>query len=264
MKFSRIVLFGAGNLAFHLGKALHKSGYQIIQVYSRTEASAQALAREVKAVAITNPSDFDDSADSIIFAIDDNVLEDTINKIDISGQLALHTSGSISIDVFKGKAEHYGVLYPLQTFSKYRKIDFYDVPLFIESNSPSDLINLKMLATSIAAKVTLADSLQRKKLHLAAVFASNFVNHMYALSLELAKKSGYSFEIFKPIILETALKAIELGNPLAAQTGPAIRKNKEIIREHIEMLNNEREWQNLYTFITNSIIKLHQPSAPIL
>jgi predicted short-subunit dehydrogenase-like oxidoreductase (DUF2520 family) len=263
MKFSRIVMFGAGNLAIHLTKALYKAGYPIVQVYSHTENSAKLLAKEVKATAIMNPADFDTSSDAIIFALDDNVLREIINSVDISGQLALHTSGSIPIDVFKGKADHYGVLYPLQTFSKLRNLNFQDVPIFIESNSPTDLTNLKMLASSIAAKVMLADSLQRRQIHLAAVFASNFVNHMYALTLELAKKSGFSFEIFKPIILETTLKVIESGDPMTMQTGPAVRKNKEIVQKHIEMLNADPDLQNLYTFVTNSIVKLHHSNTSI-
>jgi predicted short-subunit dehydrogenase-like oxidoreductase (DUF2520 family) len=261
MKSTRIVMFGAGNVSTHLTRALWNTGYQIVQVYSRTEESAKLLAAEVKAVPITNPADFDTSSDAVIFALNDNVLSEIINQVNISGQLALHTSGSISIDVFKDKADHYGVLYPLQTFSKSRQLHFQDIPLFIEANGPSQLANLKMLASSVAAKVILADSLQRRQLHLTAVFASNFVNHMYALTLELGKKYGFSFEVFEPLILETTLKAIESRNPMEVQTGPAVRKNKEIILKHIEMLSAEPDLQNLYTFVTNSILKLHYKDA---
>jgi predicted short-subunit dehydrogenase-like oxidoreductase (DUF2520 family) len=257
MKSTRIVMFGAGNVATHLTMALWKAGYQIIQVFSRTASAAKLLADEVHASPITDPADFDTSCDAVVFALNDNVLGEIINKVDISGQLALHTSGSISIDVFKDKADHYGVIYPLQTFSKSRQLHFQDIPLFIEANGPSQLANLKMLASSVAAKVILADSLQRRQLHLAAVFACNFVNHMYALTLELGKKYGFAFEIFEPLILETTLKAIESRNPMDVQTGPAVRKNKEIILKHIEMLDAEPDLQNLYTFVTNSILKLH-------
>jgi predicted short-subunit dehydrogenase-like oxidoreductase (DUF2520 family) len=264
MKSTRIVMFGAGNVAIHLTLALWKAGYQIVQVYSRSEESAKFLADQVKAIPITNPSDFDNSSDAIIFSLNDNALCDIIEQVDISGQLALHTSGTIPMEVFKGKADHYGVLYPLQTFSKFREIKFLDVPLFIEANSPTELSNLKMLASSIAAKVILADSLQRRQLHLSAVFASNFVNHMYALTLELGKKFGFTFDVFEPIILETTLKAIESGNPMDAQTGPAVRKNREIVLKHIEMLSPDPDLQKLYTSLTNSILKLHFKDTFIL
>ena len=257
MKYSRIVMFGAGNVAVHLARALSGAGYRIAQVFSRTEASARPLAEELKAEVITKPADFDTSTDIIIFALNDSVLPDIVNKINFSGQLALHVSGGLGMDVFKDKAENYGVMYPLQSFSKFRAINFQDVPLFIEANSPKNLANLKMLASTISAKVLLADSLQRRQLHLSAVFASNFVNHFYALSAELIKNSGFSFDLLKPIILETTLKALESGNPMLSQTGPAVRRDKEVIDKHLEMLATTPDWQNLYTFVTNSIVKLH-------
>ena len=256
MKSSRITLFGAGNLAISLAKALTASGYRIIQVFSRTTESAEWLANKLNATAITNPTDFDHSSDVIIFALNDNALQPILEQIEFSGQLALHTSGSLPLDIFKGKAEHYGVLYPLQTFSKSRDVKFHEVPLFIESNSAKDLANLKMLAESISARVHVADSLQRRQLHLSAVFANNFVNHLYVISAQLLEKSGFSFDVLKPLILETAMKAIGLDNPAAAQTGPAARNNREVMNDHIEMLASNPDWQNLYTFVSNSIVKM--------
>ncbi|HEY4785250.1 MAG TPA: DUF2520 domain-containing protein [Bacteroidales bacterium] len=263
MKPSRITLFGAGNLAVNLAKALTLAGYRIIQVYSRTSGPAEWLANRLNATAITNPSDFDHSSDVVIFALNDNALPQIINQIPFSGQLALHTSGSVPLDVFKDKAEHYGVLYPLQTFSKSRTVKFHEVPLFIEASSSKDLANLKMLAESLAANVYVADSGQRRQLHLSGVFANNFVNHFYALAGEIIKSSGFTFDVLKPIILETALKAIESDNPSTVQTGPGVRLNKEIIEKHIEMLASKPDLQNLYTFATNSIVKMHHNNTII-
>jgi predicted short-subunit dehydrogenase-like oxidoreductase (DUF2520 family) len=257
MKPSRITLFGAGNVAYNLAKVLTLRGYRIIQVFSKTRESAEWLANRLSANAITNPADFDHSTEVVIFALNDNALSEIISKVNFSGQLALHTSGSLPLDIFKEKAEHYGVLYPLQTFSKTRAVKFHEVPLFIEANSSKNLANLKMLASSIAANVFVADSIQRRQLHLTAVFANNFVNHFYSLASDMIKKSGFTFDVLKPIILETALKAIESDNPSSVQTGPAVRLNKEIIEKHIEMLASKPDLQNLYTFATNSIVKLH-------
>jgi predicted short-subunit dehydrogenase-like oxidoreductase (DUF2520 family) len=263
MKHSQIALFGAGNLAVHLAKALTSVGFRIIQVYSRTKESSEKLAMEIGANAITDPADFDPSADVIIFALSDSFLPDIIHQIDFSGQLALHTSGSIPLDIFKGKAEHYGVIYPLQTFSKFRKVHFNEVPLFLEANSSKDLANLKMLASSLSANVFLADSVQRRQIHISAIFANNFVNHLYAVASDMIKKSGFSFDVLKPIILETALKALETDNPALAQTGPAVRLNKEIVLKHREMLASSPDLQNLYTFVSNSIAKLHHNDSII-
>ena len=263
MKTSRIALFGAGNLAINLAKALSLKGYRITQVYSKTMESASWLANRLNAAAITSPSDFDHTADVIIFALNDSVLPQIIAELEFTGQLALHTSGTVPLDIFKGKAEHYGVLYPLQTFSKSRTIKFHEVPLFIEAGSSKDLANLKMLAESLATKVYIVDSAQRRQLHVAGVFANNFVNHFYSLANEMVKKSGFMYDVLKPIILETALKAIEADNPSIVQTGPAVRFNKDIVEKHIEMLASKPDLQNLYTFATNSIATLHHQKTII-
>lgn len=263
MKFSKIVMFGAGNLAFHMAEALHKSGYRIVQVYSRTEVNARKLADLVNARPITNYNEFDATADILIFALNDSALPGFIDKIEFSGQLALHTSGSLPMDIFKGKAEHYGVLYPLQTFSKFRHVNFYEIPLFIEAGNSKDLANLQMFASSLCARILHADSSQRRKIHLSAVFASNFVNHMYSLGEHLIKQSGFSFDILKPIILETALKAIESGDPVASQTGPAVRMNVDTMAKHLEMLSDSSNMQKIYTFVSNSIVEMHHNESII-
>jgi predicted short-subunit dehydrogenase-like oxidoreductase (DUF2520 family) len=250
IKGPRIVIVGAGNVAFHFSIALHAAGYDIVQVYNRTLHSAELLA-------INHINEIDTSSDVLIFALNDNVLSDTIGKIKFCGQLALHTSGSLPIDIFSGKTDFYGVIYPLQTLSKSRQINMKEVPLLIEANSSRELSNLMSMAKAISARVIITDSLQRRQIHLSAVFASNFVNHMYVIANDLMKKSGFSYELLKPIILETAMKALEFASPMDAQTGPAVRMNKDIIEKHKEMLSRNEELQQLYTLISNHITKTH-------
>ncbi|MDP4208799.1 MAG: DUF2520 domain-containing protein [Bacteroidota bacterium] len=261
MKVAKIVLLGAGNVAVHLAGALSSAGCRIVQVYSRTLASAQSLAAEVNAEPITDLGAIDSSADVFLFALNDSGLESIINQISFSGQLALHTSGSMPMDVFNGKALRYGVLYPLQTFSRFRPVDFKSTPFFVEANSAEDLLVVEALALRLSPKVIHADSFRRKQLHLSAVFANNFVNHLYVISAQLLEKSGFLFDVLKPLILETAMKAIELDNPATAQTGPAARNNREVMNDHIEMLASNPDWQNLYTFVSNSIVKMLHEKA---
>jgi predicted short-subunit dehydrogenase-like oxidoreductase (DUF2520 family) len=254
---SKISMFGAGNVATHLSKALSKAGYRIAQVYSRTHAKAELLAREFAAEPISSPEKLDESCDVIFFALSDDALPEILPHLNLTKQLCVHVSGSVPIDIFKDYAEYYGVMYPLQTFTQSRPVDFREIPLLIEANSPRNLSNLKSLATGLSSKVIIADSSQRRQIHLAAVFANNFTNHLYSVAFDLIKNSGFSFDILKPIILETAQKAVALGNPQLAQTGPAVRKSKAIAERHIEMLGNNPEFQNLYTFATNSISLMH-------
>jgi predicted short-subunit dehydrogenase-like oxidoreductase (DUF2520 family) len=253
-----MVLFGAGNLAVHMGKALFDAGYKICQVYSRSMESASDLANKLDAQPITDPEAYDKTADAIIFMLNDSGLIEILKKIGpIEGQLVIHTSGSTSIEIFKDIATNYGVIYPLQTFSKFRPVFFGEVPLFVEANSQKNLTGILSVARALSVKVYPADSTHRMKIHIAAIFASNFVNQFYEIANRLIKTTGYDFEVLKPIIMETARKVVETDDPKISQTGPAVRKNLNIIQNHIQLLNKTPDLQNLYTFVTNSILQTH-------
>lgn len=146
-------------------------------------------------------------------------------------------------------------LYPLQTFSKQRNVSFKEIPICIESNSEEDMLFLKGIASALSEKVYEVSSEQRKSLHLAAVFTCNFTNHMYALAAELLKKYQLSFDVLLPLIDETARKMHEL-KPIVAQTGPAVRYDKNVIDEHVRMLADEPEIQVLYSLLSESIHRL--------
>ncbi len=169
--------------------------------------------------------------------------------------LWVHTAGSIPMNIWQGHVARYGVLYPMQTFSKQREVDFGQIPCFVESNSEEDVQLLKDIASALSEKVYEASSEQRKSLHLAAVFTCNFTNHMYVLAAELLKKYGLPFEAMLPLIDETARKVHEL-EPLAAQTGPAVRYDENVIDEHLRMLADEPQMLELYREISENIHRL--------
>lgn len=252
-----VVFIGAGNLATNLAKALYWKGFRIVQIYSRTEESAQSLAQIVEAEYTTDLSAVTEDAQLYIVSLKDTALVELLPKL-VAGKknaLWVHTAGSIPMTVWEGYAERFGVFYPMQTFSKQREVDFRGIPIFVESNSEEDTQFLKDIASALSEKVYEATSDQRKSLHLAAVFTCNFANHMYALAAELLKKYQLPFEVMLPLIDETARKVHEL-EPRAAQTGPAIRYDENVIDGHLQMLANEPEVQELYRLISQSIHRL--------
>ena len=166
--------------------------------------------------------------------------------------LMVHTAGSIPMNVWEGHVPHYGVFYPMQTFSKQREVDFKEIPFFIEASSTEDAAFLKAIASTLSNCVYDADSEQRKSLHLAAVFTCNFTNHMYALAAELLKKYNLPFDVMLPLIDETARKVHEL-EPKTAQTGPAIRYDENVIGNHLRMLADDPAMQRLYELLSRSI-----------
>lgn len=252
-----VVFIGAGNLATNLAKALYRKGFRIEQVYSRTQESAQSLAQLVEADYTTELSAVVEDAQLYIVSLKDAAFVQLLPGL-VAGKeksLWVHTAGSIPMNIWAEQAERYGVFYPMQTFSKQREVDFREIPVFIESNSEADTQLLKDIASTLSEKVYEATSEQRKSLHLAAVFTCNFTNHMYVLAAELLKKYQLPFDVMLPLIDETARKVHEL-QPLAAQTGPAVRYDENVINEHLRMLADEPEAQELYRRISESIHRL--------
>ena len=174
----KIVFIGAGNLATHLSQALSKAGHDIVQVYSRTKDAAHVMASKVGASSTNDIKEIVCNADIYIFSVKDDVLPSVIEPLCVGARdaLFLHTAGSVSMTVFKGKALRYGVFYPMQSFTKSRELDLSDVPVYIEGDSEATLSTIRLLAESVSKKVRVMDSEKRCKLHLAAVFACNFVN----------------------------------------------------------------------------------------
>lgn len=251
----KVVIVGSGNVATHLSLAIASlEGIEICQVYSPTEAHAEILAERLNCDFVTNPTQIRKEADVYLFALKDQALETVIRAVPANNGLWLHTSGSMPMQVFAGYTERYGVLYPLQTFSKSREISFQGIPLFIECHREEDKNCLEDLARRLSGKVCELSSEKRRSLHLAAVFACNFTNHIYALAEEILAKEGLSRDYLFPLIDETAAKVHELPAQ-EAQTGPAIRYDENIINKHLGMLADDPDVQTLYRLLSQSIHK---------
>ena len=256
---TQIVFIGAGNLATNLAKALYYKGFRIVQVYSRTEESARALAMKVEADYTTDLNEISKKAKLYIVSLKDAAFAELLPQITAEKQnsLLVHTAGSIPMSIWEGHAQRYGVFYPMQTFSKQREVDFREVPFFIEANTPQDAELLKAIAATLSEKVYEATSEQRKSLHLSAVFICNFTNHMYALADELLKKYDLPFDVMLPLIDETARKVHEL-TPREAQTGPAVRYDENVMNNHLSMLVDSPALQEIYKLMSKSIHEHHQ------
>ena len=165
----------------------------------------------------------------------------------------VHTAGSMPMDVFNGHTANYGVLYPMQTFSKTREVDFNVIPFFLEANTSENAGKLQHLAEKLSGNIRFLSSDKRKSLHLAAVFACNFTNHIYALAVKLLEEQDIPADVLLPLIDETAAK-IHTMPPRVAQTGPAIRYDENVINKHLAMLGDS-DMRSIYRLISQSIHK---------
>ena len=248
-----IVMIGAGNLATQLSLALKEAGQNILQVYSRTESHAQELAEKIGCAYTHHLDEISQKADVYILSVKDDALSGIATSICRYNKDAIfiHTAGSVPMDIFKNHATHYGVLYPMQTFSKNRKIDFRPIPCFLEASDSQTLELLQQLAATISDHVELADSEKRKKLHLAAVFACNLTNHCYRLAERVLQEEQIDWKLFLPLIDETARKVTEM-SPKAAQTGPMVRYDTGVMNRQLDLMSDERTRQ-IYRLMAESI-----------
>lgn len=256
MGFS-LVIIGAGNVATHLAKHLQIAGFELLQVFSRTENSARTLADMVNTGWTISVAEVIPTADIYILALKDSAIVPFLENAQLQGKFLVHCSGSLSIDVLKEFTHNAGVFYPLQTFSKARKINFKEVPVFLESTSYVMKQKLDEMARKLTSKIYYADSHQRMILHIAAVFTCNFVNHFYTIAARILEENNLDFEYLRPLMEET-LDKTKILKPFEAQTGPAVRNDSNIIDKHIKVLADYPDIQKIYSMISEHIYKLHQ------
>jgi predicted short-subunit dehydrogenase-like oxidoreductase (DUF2520 family) len=251
-----VVLLGAGNLAWHFGLWFERAGVKVVQVFSRTPKAGEGLAAELK-TGYTNRLDLlEPDADLYLLAVTDDAIPSLVRQAELGRRFVIHAAGSVPMDVFSGKLKNFGVLYPLQTFTRGRQLNFIEIPLFIEANTERNLEKLSDLARKLSCRVYTMDSEKRAYLHLAAVIASNFPNHMFTLTDLLLKERNLSFDLLKPLIMETISKALQM-TPIQAQTGPAARGNLLVIEKHMAILESHPEIKELYRVISESIMRMN-------
>jgi hypothetical protein len=245
----QLSIIGSGNVAQHLIQVFSKSSeIELVQVFSRKSESIINLISTDKIISDLNKLK---PVDLTIISITDTSITEVSKNIPFENSLVVHTSGSVAMKTLDSKNRK-GVFYPLQTFSKSKEVNFITIPICLEAENLYDLQLLKTVANTISNSIYYINSEQRNVLHVAAVFVSNFTNHLYQIGDEICKENNLSFDILKPLIQETAHKILFL-TPSEAQTGPAKRNDRQTITNHLNFLSDENQ-KEIYKILTKSII----------
>jgi predicted short-subunit dehydrogenase-like oxidoreductase (DUF2520 family) len=257
---SSVSFIGSGNVAWHLAPALDNTDFPVKEIFSLHKKNAAALAEKLYQAEVRSSLDFSGSSSRIfIISVNDDSIQEIAQDIVLpANSIVVHTSGSQPMSVLGyAGTENIGVFYPLQTFTKTRKVDWKEIPILVESdNSDTEKILMEM-GKAVSKKVYKVSSQHRKALHVAAVFASNFTNHMLTISQELLEDKGLNLELIKPLIVETINKSLSLG-PEKSQTGPAKRGDLEILDKHIEFLQHDEKLAEIYRVISQHILDKYQ------
>jgi predicted short-subunit dehydrogenase-like oxidoreductase (DUF2520 family) len=256
-----VSIVGAGNVAWHLAKAFEKADVAISEVYARDIHKALALTETLYSAVAVNSLDFSKSPSSVFFiCISDDAIAAVSSQLTVpSGSVIVHTSGAKPLAVFEEKKNmHFGVFYPLQTFTKGVNLDFETIPILIEADTDKTYSVLYPIAKSLSKNVRRVTSRERLVYHVSAVFSCNFVNHLWALSKEILESENQDFELLKSLIVETTQKMLDANHPADLQTGPAVRNDVQTINSHLEFLNDDEDLSGVYTALTESISDWHK------
>jgi predicted short-subunit dehydrogenase-like oxidoreductase (DUF2520 family) len=258
----KISFIGSGNVAWHLAQELEDKGHFICEVYSRDITNAKLLVKKLFDSKAVNSLDFSNSeAEIFILAVKDDAILKVLDHLELPDKAILvHTSGTKSIELIDNWIEDSpeqkitsGIFYPLMTFSKSRKLNFQNVPFCIEAHDHVTEQKLVKLAQEISKIVYLVDGEERKILHLAAVFANNFVNHLLSISQDLLEANQLEMNLLRPLIIETIEKAMAVDDINIVQTGPAMRGDQKTIKSHLAQLKNMPQQEKIYRVISESI-----------
>jgi predicted short-subunit dehydrogenase-like oxidoreductase (DUF2520 family) len=259
-----VSIIGSGNMAHHLAMVFEANNIEVETIYSRNIKNAQKLAAKLYDTAIKTDLDFSKSESEIFFlCVSDIAIEELSQKLILpDNSILVHTSGTISLEALIGSKKNNfiqtGVFYPLMTLSKDINVDFSTIPICLESSDKSSQKVLIKLAKKISKEVFLINSIERQTLHLAAVFASNFTNHLWAMSKEIVEEQDLDFDILKPLIKETLRKALEAEHPADVQTGPALRNDQLTLDKHLKLLKEDDDLKKVYKALTHSIQDWHE------
>ena len=247
----KIVIIGSGNVAFHLAKAFTQNNIKVSQIFGRNEVELNKISEELNIPYSTKELA---DADLYLISVSDAAVEQVSDLIKTEKALVAHTSGSLPLEILKGNYRK-ASFYPLQTFSKTKNLEYSKIPFFIEAENQIDEKSLFELASLISDHVETSDYEKRKYIHLTAVFACNFVNHLFARAKEIADSQDLDFNYFIPLIDETVEKIHHL-EPKLAQTGPAVRGDERILKLHEELIKDEQHLK-VYQLMNESIKKMY-------
>ncbi|MGK0364620.1 MAG: putative short-subunit dehydrogenase-like oxidoreductase (DUF2520 family) [Saprospiraceae bacterium] len=252
----KIVMIGAGNVGFHLGKALSLlPDIEVVQVYSRTKKKALNSAQNIDCQYTTKIINIHTDADLYIIAVKDTAIGTVAKALStlphLKEKLVVHTSGATPSTVLLPHLSRIGIFYPLQTFSIQKEPNFRTIPFCLDAVTEEDFLLLENLAQQLSTRTERIDDAQRAVLHVAAVFVNNFTNYLYTIGADITEKSGVPFDLLKPLIAETAEKIRE-NTPKDMQTGPAVRRDKATIDRHLEFLEGSG-YEGIYEVMTSGI-----------
>lgn len=255
----KTTIIGSGNVAEAFATALKKSGHSVVQIFARNEQRGRFVAQIADCEWCNNAANLKE-AELYLICVSDRAIREVASSLPFAkGAIVAHTAGCGTLDMLP-KGLNRAIIYPFQTFSKGRQVDFSKFYLFIEAENSDTYNKAVAFAKSLTEHVAEADALLRSKIHLTGVIASNFVNNMYSTAAEVLSEAGLGFDVVAPVIAETAAKALDSGNPATVQTGPAVRGDSSTMERHRGLIGDNSLLRTIYDKISENIWRIKEIS----
>jgi len=249
-----ITIIGGGNVGYHMGQALYRAGYDIVQVLSRNPDKAIAAAESMRAMPAATISNLNDFSTVYVLAVPDDAIASVAQELSDIGfvseeAIVVHTSGATPASVLQPYFSNYGVFYPLQTMKREQRVNFKDIPICVQASDAGWEAFLREMGATISKSVHLTDDEQRAALHLAAVFVNNFTNAILQAAQDITQTQQIPFELLLPL-LDKTIRQAKSQSPKSVQTGPALREDQKTIDRHLQQLEGQPELADIYQAMT--------------
>ncbi len=254
----RISIIGSGNVGHYFARTFHDVGIQIHQIFSRQIVRASALSSLVDAQAIDDLKDVNGNVDLIIIAVADDAIEGVFHQLSPLNVSLAHTSGASPSLSINGSDASAGVFYPLQTIRKEHYVFDRSMPICVTAKQLELNTKLLDLAKQVSDHVVSVSDRDRLKYHMAAVYANNFVNHLYAKVNDFLEEECLESSLLLPLIQKT-FEQIGHEDLKSMQTGPAKRNDLKTQAQHLSLLNQyaDESMMDLYELFSKSIKDYH-------
>lgn len=247
-------MIGSGRLATQLGMRLLEVGIPIAQVVSRNADHARMLGARLGCASTDQIAEVHPDTNWVILAVSDSAIGRVAEELAaiVPHALVTHTSGATPGAVLGMYFRRYGVLYPLQTFSLEKPVQWDGLPICVDASQEADTRMLVDVALQLGGSPQQLGDEQRAWVHLAAVFANNFANHCFAIADELLTNHALSFDLMHPLMRETVARALTQ-SPRSVQTGPAVRDDQITQEAHLVLLKSDMRRSELYRLMSADI-----------
>ncbi len=271
--FKTVSIIGFGAVGSSLAEYFKDSDSALVSVWDRKTEVCKIRASDKLASAGKNfPESLKELGNTIFICTPDDQIAKVAAKFsdlsgDWSGYNFVHTSGSLSADILsdlKIKGAKTASMHPIQTFPGNKSPDSFK-KIWISLQGDDDLLSdLEILISDFESECLRLSGSQKAAMHLAAVFASNYLVTLMSVVEGVAGDNDIdnSIEILKPIINQTVHNIFESGTSKSL-TGPVARGDTETLKKHLKLLGQNSETAELYKQLGLKSVHIAEKSGRI-